>query len=647
MVCIRYPAITCTEVPQSPRSIALPHTSRTVVSDAVSAVNQISKVKVVIDETKPKKKRGRPSNAEIAEREAKKAKEAASMKPDDVVAAAMRRHSVGDPPHANTKPKGNQEEKEARRRRKEELRKRRRESAPSPVGQNSEDHGPRYDCSPGLGLNTDWLKSLESSMSGIGERFIESANEPLRKVVKKKSQIANFLQQNPTNTQPHGTQGPKKNTKTVRGYATTQKASPVPLPPPKTIIATSTMSAPTTTHQMRKMSPKKLNFGAKEILVPETPEIDSRKPSQDSQMISPSPLAKRAKTSDDRFQHVIFNPSFSFANAPEQKFTPVPVPTVRKPQQRSSNSNDASTLTKSSLKRSTAPLSDKPKSRTVLGSGQATSDVISTGTSCTSSASSAKSLPDYFTRVPSSSSMNKPCKASQKRQKETHEEAPLNVFNNMFQEVRKTVNFTHEQEELNLYLEWHRSNDNDDPLPCLGSGSGCTEKKESILRLGKEENVDVRKALENGGHNPQNLRNAEQGGHAAEELLILAIRARLPVPIGRIDGTWTLYCPKYAKHHFDKYGYGFRDSNNFTARLSIPPRPMTYSILTFAAPPHASFRTTIITTATEGYKMEVIFLGNGYLQLRASDIIDGKNVMEFFGVHKHAVEWVEGRKREK
>jgi hypothetical protein len=77
---------------------------------------------------------------------------------------------------------------------------------------------------------------------------------------------------------------------------------------------------------------------------------------------------------------------------------------------------------------------------------------------------------------------------------------------------------------------------------------------------------------------------------------------------------------------------------------------MLFSILSFSVPPHASFRTTTVKTSAEGYKMDVVFLGNGYLQLRVdlSLLLSGKPtetkegkrvVMEFVGVHERAVVW--------
>lgn len=245
---------------------------------------------------------------------------------------------------------------------------------------------------------------------------------------------------------------------------------------------------------------------------------------------------------------------------------------------------------------------------------------------------------------------------------ETHEEASMNVFNDKFRELQKAVNFSEERGYLDDYLAWSVDNASK-YLPCLGNVTGCTSKKEEILRLSKEENLTILSHLDTEAGDLNALRDAANRIRLADELLMLSLKARVPVPIGRLEGTWTLYCPKYAETHFDRYGYGqrtltissiagFKHKNSYTARLNIPPRSMSYSILAFSTPPHASFRTTTVKTAAEGYTMDIVFLGNGYLQLRADlklllkgkaiDKFYGKKVhMEFIGMHEKAVKWFE------
>jgi hypothetical protein len=247
---------------------------------------------------------------------------------------------------------------------------------------------------------------------------------------------------------------------------------------------------------------------------------------------------------------------------------------------------------------------------------------------------------------------------------ETHEEAPMNVFNEKFNELQKTVNFTEELGYMAVYVKWLVENESNQ-LPCLGNVTGCTAKKEEILRLSKEENLTVLSQLYTKGDEVEALKAATNRARLADELLMLSLKARVPVPIGRLEGTWTLYCPKYADYHFDRYGYGqrtltvssiagFKHRNTYTARLNIPPRSMSYSILAFSTPPHASFRTSTVRTAAEGYTMDFVFLGNGYLQLRvdlnlllkgkATGEVEGKKVhMVFIGVHEKAVRWEEER----
>lgn len=247
--------------------------------------------------------------------------------------------------------------------------------------------------------------------------------------------------------------------------------------------------------------------------------------------------------------------------------------------------------------------------------------------------------------------------------RETHDDSSMNEFDTKFGGLLLAVNFSVEQEYLNQYHDWHTENDSEYPFPCLGKGSGCTPKKEDMLHLSKREDIDNLKTLEIAGGDKKDLQDAKERAKQAEEFLALAVRARLPVPVGRLEGMWTLYCPQYSEHHFDRYGYGmrtltisriagFKDVNSYVGRLSIPPRSMGYSILTFQVPPHASFRTVTITTAHERYTMDVVFLGNGYLHLRVdlqlllkgkpAELVGGKKAyMEFVGVHEKAVQWVE------
>jgi hypothetical protein len=81
---------------------------------------------------------------------------------------------------------------------------------------------------------------------------------------------------------------------------------------------------------------------------------------------------------------------------------------------------------------------------------------------------------------------------------------------------------------------------------------------------------------------------------------------------------------------------------------------MAYTISLFEPPPHASFRTTTLRTVAEGYEMDIVFLGNGYVLLRVDLglLLMGKSlgehgVMEFVGIKEKdaqggrgALKWV-------
>ena len=241
----------------------------------------------------------------------------------------------------------------------------------------------------------------------------------------------------------------------------------------------------------------------------------------------------------------------------------------------------------------------------------------------------------------------------------------MKEFTEKYRAVQKAVNFSDEQEYLHAALKWREDNNALGPPPCLGiKASGCNTKREQLLRLSREDPSNPLKIVVTTEADHGSLDDAKQRAAMAESLLATSIPARVPVPIGHLEGVWKLYCPQYSDTHIDKWAYGQRtltlfslpistpnDSQTYTARLSIPPRSMLFSILSFSVPPHASFRTTTIKTSVEGYKMDVVFLGNGYLQLRVdlSLLLSGKKtekkgrqvVMEFVGVHERAVVWEE------
>jgi hypothetical protein len=434
--------------------------------------------------------------------------------------------------------------------------------------------------------------------------------------------------------------------------------TPIPLPPPCKISASSAMKP-------QPQESAKEPAGSPEIIVPETP------PSVAVQACglpikTPIPFPslssfKHSSTATQKFSTpVLISSSPVVEIVPQNSTTPIfAVPQIKRYQ-----SDTSSQPMSGAGSRITQPLFDQPKPRPVPRSSRASS------VTSTSSRASSISIPEMFNRIGTSSAqsgagINPFITPEMKRTIpcETHDESSMNDFNAKFSDLLLTVNFSVEQEYLNQYQDWHTDNDSEYPFPCLGKGSGCTPKKEEILHLCKGEDVTILKSLEINGGDENTLQYAKQRAKQAEDFLGLAVRARIPVPVGRLEGTWTLYCPKYSENHFDRYGYGmrtlkisriagFKDANSYVGRLSIPPRSMGYSILTFHVPPHASFRTATIKTATEGYTMDVIFLGNGYLHLRVdlqlllmgkpAELVGGKKVyMEFAGVHEKAVNWVE------
>ncbi|PVH95475.1 hypothetical protein DM02DRAFT_690048 [Periconia macrospinosa] len=384
------------------------------------------------------------------------------------------------------------------------------------------------------------------------------------------------------------------------------------------------------------------------VLVPETPPSQRSRSSNATFTATPVPFKLYQK--DAVMAPPLSTPTFESSSATPKsaptaiakKKTPVPLPSV------------PNALTDANLTRHTEPLNDEPKPRPRAKG--ASSAAESTG--------STVSIKDMFARMGKRHDPIVDATPSKGKPKQ-HNELTMNTFNDQFTTLQASIDFDKELTYLEAYLNWDAANADQD-LPCLGKATGCTSKKEEILRLSREENINLLSSMIDSNapdqYNPATLTLAGTRAHNAEELLMLSLRAHIPVPIGRLEGSWTLYCPKYAETHFDRYGYGqrtltisriagFNDRNSYTARLKVPPRSMLYTILAFQTPPHASFRATQLQTSAEGYKMEVVFLGNGYLVLRVDlrELLQGKKMevmegkedawMEFFGVHDEAVEW--------
>ncbi|KAL1642856.1 hypothetical protein SLS61_009485 [Didymella pomorum] len=326
-------------------------------------------------------------------------------------------------------------------------------------------------------------------------------------------------------------------------------------------------------------------------------------------------------------------------------------------------------LTASNLHKYTTiiqPLSDEPKPRP-----RAVSHAASTAGSTTSGGTT-QSIKEYFARVGKPYSRSgaelDPFVAPEVKKKvrrETHEEASTRVFKERFEAAQKAVNFTDEAEYFTSFLTWRKANNARGPLPCLGiKASGCSIKKDNVLKFIRHDPKNPLKVVVTTEADAAFLEDASQRASAAESLLAMSITARVPIATGALEGAWKLFCAPYSATHVDKYSYGQRtltihsvpdsqDLSSFTARLSIPPRSMLYQIKPFEVPPHASFRSTVVRTSVEGYKIEIVFLGSGYLLLRTDMrlLLSGKeatanggkkaDVMEFVGVHERAVVWRE------
>lgn len=317
-----------------------------------------------------------------------------------------------------------------------------------------------------------------------------------------------------------------------------------------------------------------------------------------------------------------------------------------------------SSLTSLNLKRYTQPLNDTPK----LRRQSAFSVTASSVTSITDSNSpditiraakpytrSAAEIDPFTVQSP---------KNNNRTRVETHDEADFATFKALFKKCRKAVNFSDEAEYQAIYLAQRASYDADAPPPCLKRASGCNTSRERMLRLSQSDSSNLLSTLLHSASDIAILKSATAAAHTASSLLSLATKARTPIPLGKITGTYKLFCPSYAAHHIDTYLKGQRTlsifnstdttaPDVFAAKLHLPPRSMAYSLRAFVVPPHASFRMLTLHTAVEGYGVDVVFLGNGYLRvcMDLGLLLAGKSevggVLEFWGMLENAVAWEE------
>ena len=251
---------------------------------------------------------------------------------------------------------------------------------------------------------------------------------------------------------------------------------------------------------------------------------------------------------------------------------------------------------------------------------------------------------------------------------EPQQEAGIGEFVAAYTEVLFCVDFANEREFLIEFRNYHEAAVSLGSLPCLGQkGSGCNRYEEASLRRDRERsqgNDDARLGVFTDADHVA-VSDAANRSAAAEAFLAHAVIARVPVPLGAVEGQWELFCPQYAADHMDRYGAGERiltlqsvpsplsavdHRAIYKGQLYLSPRATLYSLDNFAVPPHASFRTTAVQTTVDKYEMDIVFLGNGYLVLRIDMglMLTGKEtrnengqpvVMEFLGIHEAALVW--------
>jgi hypothetical protein len=562
----------------------------------------------------------------------------------------------------------------------------------------------------GFVIGGDILRNLEASMGSMGEDFVQWSSpmkkstelQKKRKEKKKKTgkmgkNLAENLSEIPAQVFKDSKKKKKKKQKsgsaasdelgnksvvtqtgsstTKSPYVTAFRKSHVPLPPSRQL---STYSALKLTEQEKKQT-----HDSDGIKVPTTPLSNATRTPQHGHTTTSFPKP----SFNDTLRAVILPPN-------KEPRTPVRLPLSSYYDSDSGSKVDLDTQT-SKLSVSRNKDYENGRLSSQLGLSPATLDKVlniravneeeqagcvtrqvsggsSTATSLPSSSSST-SFPALFNRVGmpyarsgAGSDAFVQLEVKEKDSIEMHEESNLKTFRKKFRHAQQTINFSDELDYLKEYLTWNAANYAAVPYPCLSKATGCNARKEAIIQSAKDQGQIVNRFQESGGINLDAMTDASFRTQKAEEFLMTTIRARIPVPIGTLAGEYKLFSPKYSEHHYDLYCLGERTltiysvagmkaEGAFKARLNIKPRPASFVIQPFTAPPHASFRTTVITTTPEGanpvrYKIEVVFLGNGYLQLRAdlNSLLRGKQTeamavkssyMEFLGVHEKALQW--------
>lgn len=401
---------------------------------------------------------------------------------------------------------------------------------------------------PSFGAGDEMVKNLETALYGVGAHFIPNLNEPEKKKSKKKKKsekrettdeahepdkersdkkkkkrkaderddsaerrvaegIRNsvdmsYVQSKVSPNHPPqppviqvGSNSKQKERKSgtdakaiISSNLHLYKQSPVPLPPPS---SSSSFSAMREAYQAKA----KEAISKPEVIVPETPPSIAPKKNSTS-MRAPIPFPTLSDTKLRKSPELSSRDHVTQEQPPSRSIVKAP----------SSASAPAAALKQvqailippevASRKKVTQPLTNepKPKLRRRLSRASSTTSTSSSGTSL--------SIPDMFNRVGmpyarSGASIDPfvTSKPQKPKPREIDNEASMAVFNEKFGDLQQCMDYDTEQEYLSEYLDFQSENDSEYPFPCLGSGSGCTPKKEEILRLSREEKVNVLKAM--------------------------------------------------------------------------------------------------------------------------------------------------------
>jgi hypothetical protein len=322
---------------------------------------------------------------------------------------------------------------------------------------------------------------------------------------------------------------------------TEPKSTPVPLPQ-------KSLGALTRSVSESPIKKNKIDLRESEVLVSETPLSQMSRTPATTPRVQAIPFSLRPAVTTSKETSKAPGTLESSPEIPLMIYTKSPEARKRIVGSQGSvnplTNSQVDSLTTANLMRFKEPLRDTPKPRP--RGRRSVSEAPSTSSS--SSSTTSRTIRDMLMRP------NKPYTRpsneispfnNKKKHIERHEEANLATFSSTFTASRRTVNFTDEAAYLDEYDEWLSDSEAAGTLPCLKQASGCTAKSEQLLQLQRSDDTSAFKVIITNETETENTASDIARVKAASTFLRYSILTRIPIPLGSIEGTFKLYCPKY------------------------------------------------------------------------------------------------------